>query len=121
MSKRVLVVEDTADSREMLKFFLELDGYEVLEAENGYEAVKMAVAEHPDLILMDIAMPVLDGLQATEAIRLHEDLRYTPVIAVTAFGDFYRDRAMRAGCNAVVQKPLLLDQLHPLMEYFAGI
>ena len=120
MSIKVLIVEDYQDSREMLKFLLEDDGYEVCEAADGYEAVKMAVSEHPDLILMDIAMPVLDGLQATEAIRQHASLKKTPVIALTAFGDFYKDRARLAGCNAVVQKPFEFEQLGPLVKRFTG-
>lgn len=120
MSKRVLVAEDYADSREMLKFLLEADGYEVLEAADGYEAVEKAVEEKPDLILMDIAMPVLDGLQATEAIRRHDELNEVPVIVLTAYGEFYYDRARRAGCNAIVQKPLQFEQLQPLVERFTG-
>jgi two-component system cell cycle response regulator DivK len=120
MSKKVLIAEDTTDSREMLKFLLEVDGYDVVEAQDGFEAVEKAVEEKPDLILMDVAMPVLDGLQAVEAIRQHEDLRRTPVIAVTAFGDFYKERACKAGCNAVIQKPVEFDQLQPLVRKFTG-
>lgn len=120
MSKKVLIAEDTPDSREMLKFLLETDGYDVVEAADGYEAVVKAVAEKPDLILMDVAMPVLDGLQATEAIRQHDDLREVPVIAVTAFGDFYKDRARSAGCNAVVQKPVDFDKLELMVKKFTG-
>ena len=120
MSKKVLIAEDTADSREMLKFLLEVDGYDVVEAEDGLQAVERAVEEKPDLILMDVAMPVLDGLQAVEAIRQHEDLKMTPVIAVTAFGDFYKDRARKAGCNAVVQKPLEFDKLERMVKKFTG-
>lgn len=119
MSK-ILIAEDYQDSREMLKFLLEVDGYEVCEAADGYEAVEMAIAENPDLILMDVAMPVLDGLRATEAIRRHEHLKETPVIALTAFGDFYKEKARLAGCNAVVQKPLDFNKLEPLVKRFTG-
>ena len=104
----------------MLRAFLEIGGYEVIEAVDGQEAVEKALAEHPDLILMDLAMPVLDGLQATRAIRRHRDLSETPVIAFTAFGDFYRSRALEAGCNELVQKPMYFEQLYPLVERYVG-
>ena len=121
MKKRVLVVEDYADIRRMMKILLECRGYEVLEAADGYEAVKKAVADNPDLILMDIAMPVMDGLQATKAIRQHDDLVDVPIVAVTAYGDFYGERARSAGCNDVIQKPLDFGRLEPIVEgYISG-
>ena len=106
MRKRVLVAEDFIDNRRLLKFLLEKCGYDVLEAENGFEAVKLAASARPDLILMDIAMPVMDGIQATQAIRKQDDLKEIPIVAVTAYGDFYRERALEAGCNDVIQKPV---------------
>ena len=118
MRKRVLVAEDYQDIRRMMKILLECRGYEVLEASDGYEAVKKAVSDSPDLILMDIAMPVMDGLQATEAIRKHEDLAEVPIVAVTAYGDFYGERARNAGCTDVLQKPLDFGQLEPMVESY---
>jgi CheY-like chemotaxis protein len=118
MKKRVLVAEDYEDIRRMMKVLLEWRGYEVLEAADGYEAVKKAVSDSPDLILMDIAMPVMDGLQATEAIRKHDDLADVPIVAVTAYGDFYGERARNAGCNDVLQKPLDFGRLEPMVENY---
>ena len=76
MRKRVLVAEDFDDIRQMMKILLECHGYEVVEAADGYEAVRKAVSSNPDLILMDIAMPVMDGIQATQAIRKHDGLTH---------------------------------------------
>jgi len=122
MRKRVLVAEDYEDIRRMMKILLECRGYEVLEAADGYEAVKKAVSEAPDLILMDIAMPVMDGLQATQAIRQHEGLANVPIVAVTAYGDFYGERALDAGCTDVIQKPLDFGRLEPIVEsYMSGV
>lgn len=118
MRRKVLVAEDYTDSRKMMKVLLELEGYDVLEASDGLEAVKKAVEERPDLIFMDIAMPVLDGLQAASAIRRHQELARVPIVAVTAYGDFYEDKARAAGCNDVIQKPLDFRRLEPLVERY---
>ena len=120
MSKKVLIVEDFTDARRMMRFQMESEGYEVLEAADGMEAVEKAVGEKPDLILMDIAMPVLDGIQATTAIRQHDDLVGVPIIALTAYGDFYKDRARDVGCNEVVQKPIDFQQLRPVIQHYAA-
>ena len=116
MSKTILVVEDQADVRQMMRTYLELQGYDIIEASNGYEGVEAAVEQVPDLILMDLAMPVLDGIQATTAIRKHDKLASVPIVAVTAYGDFYKDRARDVGCNEVVQKPVNFELLHPLCK-----
>jgi two-component system alkaline phosphatase synthesis response regulator PhoP len=116
--KRVLIADDFSDTRQLMKFLLERNGYDVDEASDGYEAVKKAVKERPNLILMDIAMPVMDGIQATQAIRCHYDLSEVPIVAFTAYGDFYKDRARDAGCNEIIQKPLSITELPPLVEKF---
>ena len=118
MRKTVLVVDDFRDTRKLVKLLLEKSGYEVLEASDGYDAVKQAVKSRPDLILMDVAMPVMDGIQATQAIRQHFDLSEVPIVAVTAYGDFYNDRARDVGCNDVIQKPVEIAQLPLLVESY---
>ena len=118
MPKRVLVADDFTDTRKLIKVLLEKNGYEVLEAADGYEAVKQAVKGRPDLILMDIAMPVMDGIQATQAIRRHFDLSEVPIVAVTAYGDFYNDRARDVGCNEVIQKPVEISKIPPLVQQY---
>jgi two-component system cell cycle response regulator DivK len=115
MGKRVLVAEDFDDVRKMMKVFFEHDGFEVLEAADGYEAVQKAVSEQPDLIIMDIAMPVMDGIQATTAIRKHEHMSEVPILAVTAYADFYYDRALDVGCTDVIAKPVDLARLQPML------
>ena len=118
MSKKVLVAEDYTDSRKMLRTLLELNGFDVLEAADGYEAVEKAVEEHPDLILMDIAMPTLDGVQATSVIRQHDSLAETPILCITAYGDYYGQRAREAGCNTVLSKPIDIQKLTPLVQQY---
>ena len=118
MHKRVLVADDFQDTRTLTRLILEKFGYEVDEATNGLEAVKMAVEHPPDLILMDIAMPVMDGIQATQAIRKHRELADIPILAVTAYGNFYSERARDAGCNDVIQKPIEITQYKPLVNSY---
>lgn len=118
MGKKILVAEDHGDGRRMLKTFLELNGYDVLEAADGYEAVEKAVEEQPNLILMDVAMPALDGVQAANVIRQHDSLTEVPILAITAYGDFYDERARRAGCNEVLSKPVDISKLEPLVRQY---
>ncbi len=114
--KRILIVEDHADIREMMSTYLKLNDYDVVEAADGYEAVQQALKYKPDVILMDIAMPVLDGINSTRAIRKIEALADVPIVVLTAFGDFYRERAKVAGCNDVLQKPIDFKQLDALLR-----
>jgi len=118
--KRILVVEDHADIREMMSAYLTLNKYDVIEAADGYEAVEQALQHKPDLILMDIAMPVLDGINSTRAIRKIEELANIPILCLTAFGDFYKERAKRAGCNEVLQKPIDFVMLDALLQRHIG-
>ena len=118
MNKKILVAEDEKDLRKMMKILLEMHGFIVIEAADGYEAVEKALDEVPDLILMDIAMPVMGGFDSARAIRLHAELNDTPIVAVTAYGDFYNERARQAGCTDVLHKPLDFGQLKPLVERY---
>jgi CheY-like chemotaxis protein len=118
VNKKVLLVEDETDLRKMLKILLEIHGFDVVEAADGYEAVEKAILESPDLILMDMAMPVMGGLDSTRTIRSHEHLNDVPIVAVTAYGDFYDKRARDAGCTDVLHKPLDFAQLRPLVERY---
>jgi two-component system cell cycle response regulator DivK len=113
----VMVVEDFEDNRFMMRRLLEMSGYRVLEAINGEEAVELAHRERPELILMDLSLPQLDGLAATRRIRQHSDLRDVPIVAVSAHdtADFHAD-ALAAGCNDYVTKPIDFDQLEALLD-----
>jgi len=107
MSKRrtILVAEDHADSREAVRALLEAVGYRVRVAVNGREAIDSATADPPDLILMDIMMPEVDGLEATRALRARSQTRHVPIIAVTAMGAS-GEISREAGCNGHVAKPI---------------
>jgi CheY-like chemotaxis protein len=113
----VLLVEDTEDNRFMMRRLLEMSGYRVVEAMNGEEAVKLARAETPQLILMDLSLPVIDGLAATRLIRKVPALAATPIIAVSAHdtSDFQAE-AVEAGCNSYVTKPIDFNKLEKLIE-----
>jgi CheY-like chemotaxis protein len=115
--RTVMVVEDFEDNRFMMRRLLEMSGYCVLEAINGEEAIRIAEQEHPDLILMDLSLPLLDGLAATRRIREREGLRHVPIVAVSAHdtADFHAE-ALAAGCNDYVTKPIDFDQLEALLH-----
>ena len=112
MSKKILVVDDEPDSRGMLRMYFEIRGFEVAEAEDGYQAVERALRLRPDLVVMDMAMPLVDGINSATAMRQHDELHAIPIVALTGFGDFYRPRALEAGCNEVVAKPVDFERLH---------
>ena len=113
----VMVVEDFEDNRFMMRRLLEMSGYRVVEAINGQEAVETARRELPDLILMDLSLPLLDGLAATRRIREQKELSKVPIIAVSAHdtADFHAE-AIAAGCNEYVTKPIDFDQLEELLN-----
>jgi two-component system cell cycle response regulator DivK len=112
----VLLVEDTEDNRYMMRRLLEMSGYRVVEATNGEEAVKLAEAEMPGLILIDLSLPVIDGLAATRLIRKLPKLQETPIIAVSAHdtSDFLSE-ALQAGCNSYITKPIDFNELEQLI------
>jgi CheY-like chemotaxis protein len=112
----VLLVEDTEDNRFMMRRLLEMTGYRVVEAMNGEEAVKLAKAESPQLILMDLSLPVIDGLAATRLIRKLPDFKTTPIIAVSAHDSSdFQSEAIAAGCNNYVTKPIDFNELEQLI------
>ena len=117
----VLVVEDFADNRFMMRQLLEMSGSQVVEAVDGKEAVDVAESVRPDLILMDLSLPRLDGLDATRRIRELEGLRLVPIVAVSAHdtNDFHAD-ALAAGCNEYVTKPIDFDELDALVKKLLG-
>ncbi len=116
-AKTVLVVEDYADSRFILGRLLEMSGYRVLEAADGREAVSIAERERPDVVLMDLQMPVLDGFTATSIIRRTESTCSVPVIAVSAqCSQDFVSAAERVGCDHFVAKPVDFDALLGLVR-----
>ena len=106
MSRRILVVEDQADNRQILHDLLTSVGYEIFHAENGEEALAAAAKERPDLILMDIQLPLLDGYEVTRRMKADPALRAIPIIAVTSYAlSDDEGKARAAGCDAYVSKP----------------
>jgi two-component system, cell cycle response regulator DivK len=106
MTKRILVVEDQADNLQILRDLLSNAGYEMIEAQDGEAGVRIAASERPDLILMDIQLPLLDGYEATRRIKADPALRATPIIVITSYalsGD--EAKASAAGCDSYVSKP----------------
>ena len=114
MTKKILVVEDLADIRKMMKIMVELYGYEVIEARDGVEAVEQAREHRPSLVLMDLAMPLMNGADAARAIREASNGDPIPIIAVTAYQNMDQE-ALDAGCERVIHKPVDFLKLKTLL------
>jgi len=112
MSKRILVVEDQPDSRQIIRDMVAGADYEITEAENGEEALAAIAKQRPDLILMDIQLPIMDGYTATRLIKTDPALRSIPIIAVTSYALAVEEKKARAaGCDDYVTKPFSPRQL----------
>jgi CheY-like chemotaxis protein len=109
---RVLLVDDYPDAREMYSEYLQFSGFDVVEATNGMEALKSAVESSPDIILMDLSLPVMDGWEATRRLKADERTASIPVVALTGHAlAGISEGAKRAGCDAFVTKPCLPEDL----------
>ncbi len=112
MTKRILVVEDQEDNRQIIRDMLAGTDYQIIEAENGEEALAAVAKQRPDLILMDVQLPIMDGYEATRRIKADPALRSIPIIAVTSYALSGEDkRARAAGCDDYVAKPYSPRQL----------
>ena len=112
MSKRILVVEDQPDNRQIIRDMLAPTDYEITEAENGEEALAAIAKQRPDLILMDIQLPIMDGYEATRRIKADAALRSIPIIAVTSYALSGEEQTARAaGCDGYVPEPYSPRQL----------
>ena len=121
MSRRILVVEDTPDNRQIMRDLLENAGYELVEATTGAEGVAMAERHRPDLILMDIQLPEVSGLEVTRWLKDDDELRSIPVVAVTAFamkGD--EERIKQGGCEAYLSKPISIMTFLETVRRYVG-
>lgn len=113
----VMVVDDNEDLREMLRYMVERLGYRVVEAENGREAIEIVRHRCPDLILMDLSMPVMDGLSATRLLRAMEETYHVPIVAISANRrELSQADALAAGCNEYLTKPVNFHQLQSLLN-----
>jgi CheY-like chemotaxis protein len=116
---RILVVEDNADMRDFLQRILERRGYGFLGAADGVEGMELALTEHPELILMDLSLPTLDGYEATRLLKANPDFAAMPILAVTAHArSVDKEKALEAGCDAYISKPYSIHQLFELIERF---
>ncbi|MGQ9607811.1 MAG: response regulator [bacterium] len=119
MANKILVIEDNDRNRRLVKILLNSKGYDVIEAKTGEEAIKYLQDEKPDLILLDIQLPNMDGLTLAKNIKSKPELKDIPIIAVTAYamkGD--KERVLEAGCDAYVSKPIDTHALPELVESF---
>jgi two-component system, cell cycle response regulator DivK len=112
VKRKVLLVEDYGDAREMYTQYLELSGFEVVEASNGVEALQRAFETHPDIVVMDLSLPVMDGSEATRRLKADRRTAHVPVIALTGYSVAgVLDAARQAGCDTCLTKPCLPDDL----------
>jgi two-component system, cell cycle response regulator DivK len=119
--RRILVVEDNPDNMTLIVDVLTSLNYEVLQATDGQRGVEIVDEERPDLVLMDLSLPKMDGWTATRTLKAEHDLKEIPIIALTAHamvGD--RERAMEAGCDDYVSKPINLQELATKLKKFLG-
>jgi CheY-like chemotaxis protein len=115
----IMVVEDYDDTRVLLKTGLERLGYTVVEACNGQEAVDLVDRERPDLILMDLDLPILDGIAATQCIRQKPELEGVPIVAVTAYPMSYSHvKAFAKGCDEYMRKPIDMGELAEVVNRY---
>ena len=111
MPKKILVVEDNLDTRELIHLHLTTEGFTVVTASNGREGLYLAGAEHPDLIVTDISMPEIDGLELVRQLRTQSEFESVPILVLTAFGLDQMDQAIKAGANRALNKPVHFDGL----------
>lgn len=116
--KTILVVDDYEDTRVFIRYLLEELGYQVLEAKDGWNAVEIVKKQVPDLILMDMALPVVSGISATKLIREFKEASKIPIIAFTASGRYIYQQAIDAGCNDFLEKPINAEKLESILKQY---
>lgn len=122
MSKTVLIVEDNALNMKLFNDLLETRGCHILQTQSGVEAMQLAKTSHPDLILMDIQLPEVSGLEVTQWLKNDEQLKSIPIIAVTAFamkGD--EEKILQGGCQAYLSKPISVVKFFETIDRFLGV
>jgi len=119
MAKTILIVEDEPKNMTLTRDLLKISGYQTIEAVDGVQGVEKAKASKPDLILMDIMMPKMDGLEATRIIKANEKTKHIPIIALTSYamkGD--REKTIEAGCDGYIAKPIDIKEVLKAIEHF---
>ena len=121
MKRKILIVEDNEQNLYLETFLLEKQNYEVLQARNGEQGLKMAVSDHPDLILLDIQLPVMDGYEVARRLKGDSKTKSIPVVAVTSYamaGD--REAVLATGCEGYIEKPIDPDRFVDQVKAFLG-
>ena len=121
MAKIILLVEDNDDIRYALRVLLELRGFTIIEATDGREALHATLKHAPGLILMDLTLPRVDGVESTRIIRANPATARIPILAVSSSALHYKNQAMFAGCNEVVTKTEFIDNMDALLEKYLGV
>lgn len=119
MDKKILVIEDNEQNMYLVRFILQANNYEVLEATNGDDGIRVAIEQVPDLILLDIQLPVMDGYTVARALRKQENIAKVPIVAVTSYampGD--RENVLAAGCSGYIEKPINPETFIGQVEQF---
>jgi CheY-like chemotaxis protein len=117
----ILIAEDSADSREMMQVLLEQKGYQVIVANDGRHAIEVALSSRPDLVLLDLELPKLDGLSVTRNLRLDPKFENVPIIILSGHDPSrFRQDALDAGCDEYLLKPIDFDSLHELLDRMIG-
>ena len=116
MPKRILVVEDDFDARYMLSLILKGEGYEVITAADGEGALAVLFDRRPDLVITDISMPCLNGIELTRSIRRKAETATLPILAITAFGETTMNAAIDAGASACARKPVQMSEFLPMIK-----
>jgi len=119
MAKKILIVDDEPKNLKLMHDLLQMNGYDTVEAVDGEQGVTLATITKPDLILMDIMMPKMDGLEATRIIKAGETTKNVPIIALTSFAmDGDRERILSAGCDGYITKPVNIHELLKTVENY---
>lgn len=118
MAKKVLIVEDTTDIGDALKQLIELQGYQAILASTGFSGVRMAAAQQPDLILMDLLLPDMDGIDAIREIRSCSENSSTPIVCVSSYADTYEDEVLEAGGDEVLSKTAFINSFKPTLRKY---
>ena len=116
MASRILIVEDDFDTRYVLSLILKGEGYEVLTAADGECALGVAFEQLPDLIITDVKMPRMNGIELTQRMRMNAETASTPILVITAYGETPLKRALAAGASACLRKPIEVDELLPIVK-----
>lgn len=120
MPKKILIVEDSPEVSGALKMLLELEGYEAAVAGTGSIGRDMARTERPDLILMDIGLPDISGIELTRELRSRRETSETPIVCVSAYGHGLLSEAVGAGCNEAISKGKFIDSFRPTLKKYLG-